>query len=212
MVTGNTAIDALFLTVAEDYEFEHPKLKSWDWHKYRTLVVEVHRRENWGQPLENVCWAIAEIIDQHPDVAIIFPVHLNPKVQEPVRRILRGRPRICLLEPLGYADFANLMARSYMILSDSGGIQEEAPSLGRPVLVLRNVTERPEAVSAGTVKVVGTEKEKVVLAARKLLTDTKAYNCMAQAINPYGDGQAASRIVKGLREYFGDRANKPLGR
>lgn len=202
-VTGNTAIDALFLTVHKDYQFCHPALRAWDWNRYRILVVEAHRRENWGQPLENVCQAVAEIAERHPDVAVIFPVHLNPRVQEPVKRILGHRPRIHLLDPLGYADFANLMARAHMIVSDSGGIQEEAPSLGRPVLVLRDVTERPEAVAAGTVKVVGTDREEVVAAAQELLTDEGVYSRMAQAANPYGDGQAAQRIVSGLRHYFG---------
>lgn len=202
-VTGNTAIDALFLTVKEEYSFSHPELKAWDWDRYRILVVEAHRRENWGQPLENICRAVAEIAASHPDVAVIFPVHLNPKVQEPVQRILGNSPRVHLLEPLSYADFANLMARAYLIISDSGGIQEEAPSLGRPVLVLRDVTERPEAVAAGTVKVVGTETDKVVAAAEELLTDNKAYNKMAQAANPYGDGEAARRIVDGLKYHFG---------
>ncbi|NLG86656.1 MAG: UDP-N-acetylglucosamine 2-epimerase (non-hydrolyzing), partial [Firmicutes bacterium] len=176
---------------------------TWDWDRYRILVVEAHRRENWGQPLENICRAVAEIAASHPDIAVIFPVHLNPKVQEPVRRILGNSPRVHLLEPLSYADFANLMARAHLIISDSGGIQEEAPSLGRPVLVLRDVTERPEAVAAGTVKVVGTEADKVVAAAEELLTDNKAYNKMAQATNPYGDGEAARRIVDGLKYHLG---------
>ena len=183
--------------------------KRQDWDRYRILVVEAHRRENWGRPLEDICWAVAEITELYPDVAVIFPVHLNPKVQEPVRRILGNRPRIHLLEPLEYADFANLMAHSHIILSDSGGIQEEAPSLGRPVLVLRSVTERPEAVAAGTVKVVGTDKEKVVAATEELLTDEKAYGRMAQAANPYGDGRAASRILRGLQRYFGFAHEQP---
>lgn len=209
-ITGNTAIDALFLTVDESYQFCHPTLRAWDWDRYRILVVEAHRRENWGQPLENVCRAVAELAAQHRDLAVIFPVHLNPKVQEPVRRILGDCPRVHLLDPLGYADFANLMARSHMILSDSGGIQEEAPSLGRPVLVLRNVTERPEAVAAGTVKVVGTDKEKVVSVTKELLTNEQVYGCMAQAANPYGDGQAARRIVSGLKYHFGLTNELPL--
>lgn len=209
-ITGNTAIDALFLTVDESYQFCHPTLRAWDWDRYRILVVEAHRRENWGQPLENVCRAVAELTAQHRDLAVIFPVHLNPKVQEPVRRILGDCPRVHLLDPLGYADFANLMARSHMILSDSGGIQEEAPSLGRPVLVLRNVTERPEAVAAGTVKVVGTDKEKVVSVTKELLTNEQVYGCMAQAANPYGDGQAARRIVSGLKYHFGLTNELPL--
>jgi UDP-N-acetylglucosamine 2-epimerase (non-hydrolysing) len=203
LVTGNTAIDALFLAVDQEYRFRHPLLKAWHWDRYRTVVVEAHRRENWGQPLENICAAIAEIVNRHQDLAVIFPVHLNPKVQQPVQRLLGNQPRVHLLEPLPYADFANLIARSYLILTDSGGIQEEAPSLGRPVLVLRNVTERPEAVSAGTVRVVGTEKEKVIEVTEKLLTDRATYNQMAQAVNPYGDGRASDRIITGLKQHYG---------
>ncbi|MGI6130046.1 MAG: non-hydrolyzing UDP-N-acetylglucosamine 2-epimerase [bacterium] len=209
-ITGNTAIDALFLTVKEEYRFSHPMLRAWNWNQHKILVVEAHRRENWGQPMENICQAIASIAQRHPEVEIVFPVHLNPKVQEPVQRILGNCPRVHLLEPLAYADFANLMARSHMIISDSGGIQEEAPSLGRPVLVLRDVTERPEAVAAGTVQVVGTDKDKIEAATEKLLTDEQTYNRMAQAANPYGDGKAASRIVSGLRYHFGLTKEPPL--
>ncbi|HHY92991.1 MAG TPA: UDP-N-acetylglucosamine 2-epimerase (non-hydrolyzing), partial [Firmicutes bacterium] len=161
--------------------------------------------ENLGQPLEEICRAVAALVERHGDLVVVFPVHLNPKVQEPVHRLLGGHERIHLLDPLGYGDFANLLARSYLILSDSGGIQEEAPALGRPVLVLRSVTERPEAVAAGTVQVVGTEAAAIVAAAERLLTDRAAYERMAQAANPYGDGRAAWRIRTGLERWFGLR-------
>ena len=209
-ITGNTAIDALFLTVEDKYLFNHPVLRAWNWNQHKTIVVEAHRRENWGQPLEDICQAVASLVARHPEVEVIFPVHLNPRVQEPVHSILGKSPRIHLLEPLSYADFANLMARSYLIVSDSGGIQEEAPSLGRPVVVLRDVTERPEAVDAGTVKIVGTQKNSIEAAVENLLTDKQAYNRMAQAVNPYGDGKAASRIIGGLNYYFGLAKELPL--
>lgn len=208
-VTGNTAIDALLMTVKPDYQFSEPTLGALDFARNRILVVEAHRRENLGEPLERICRAVAALVERHGDVEVIFPVHLNPKVQEPVRRILGDRPRVHLLDPLGYGDFANLLARAYLILSDSGGIQEEAPALGRPVLVLRSVTERPEAVAAGTVQVVGTETESIVAAAEKLLGDRGAYEAMARAANPYGDGRAAWRIRTGLEHWFGLRAEPP---
>lgn len=204
-VTGNTAIDALLLTVKTVYHFKEPLLNALDSKRNRILVVEAHRRENLGQPLEEICRAVAALVERHGDLVVVFPVHLNPKVQEPVHRLLGGHERIHLLDPLGYGDFANLLARSYLILSDSGGIQEEAPALGRPVLVLRSVTERPEAVAAGTVQVVGTEAAAIVAAAERLLTDRAAYERMAQAANPYGDGRAAWRIRTGLERWFGLR-------
>ncbi|NLY49691.1 MAG: UDP-N-acetylglucosamine 2-epimerase (non-hydrolyzing) [Firmicutes bacterium] len=201
-VTGNTAIDALFHVVRPDYQFSDNRLSALDFERSRILVVEAHRRENLGRPLEQICRAVVTLVERHSDVEVVFPVHLNPRVQEPVSRILGGRPRVHLLQPLGYGDFANLLARSYLVLSDSGGIQEEAPSLGRPVLVLRSVTERPEAVAAGTVQVVGTEQEAVETAAERLLTDPSAYERMARATNPFGDGRAARRILTGLRHWF----------
>jgi UDP-N-acetylglucosamine 2-epimerase (non-hydrolysing) len=201
-VTGNTAIDALFHVVRPDYQFSDNRLSALDFERSRILVVEAHRRENLGRPLEQICQAVVTLVERHSDVEVVFPVHLNPRVQEPVSRILGGRPRVHLLQPLGYGDFANLLARAYLVLSDSGGIQEEAPSLGRPVLVLRSVTERPEAVAAGTVQVVGTEQEAVETAAERLLTDPSAYERMARATNPFGDGRAARRILTGLRHWF----------
>ncbi|MGI6604901.1 MAG: non-hydrolyzing UDP-N-acetylglucosamine 2-epimerase [bacterium] len=201
-VTGNTAIDALFHVVRPDYQFSDDRLSALDFERSRILVVEAHRRENLGRPLEQICRAVVTLVERHSDVEVVFPVHLNPRVQEPVSRILGGRPRVHLLQPLGYGDFANLLARAYLVLSDSGGIQEEAPSLGRPVLVLRSVTERPEAVAAGTVQVVGTEQEAVETAAERLLTDPSAYERMARATNPFGDGRAARRILTGLRHWF----------
>ncbi|MDI3522800.1 MAG: hypothetical protein PWP43_982 [Bacillota bacterium] len=208
-VTGNTAIDALLLTVKPVYRFSVPLLNALDHERNRIIVVEAHRRENLGRPLEEICRAVAALVERHSDLQVVFPVHLNPKVREPVYRLLGGHERIHLLDPLGYGDFANLLARSYLILSDSGGIQEEAPALGRPVLVLRSVTERPEAVAAGTVQVVGTEAPDIVAAAERLLTDRGAYERMARAANPYGDGRAAWRIRTGLEHWFGLRPEPP---
>jgi len=163
---------------------------------WRLVLVTAHRRENFGRPLEQICLALREIALAYPgDVQIIYPVHLNPHVQEPARRILGDAPGVTLTDPLDYLPFVHLMKRSYMVLTDSGGIQEEAPGLGKPVLVLREVTERPEAVAAGTVRVVGTQRERIVGEARRLLEDRQEYERMAHAVNPYGDGRAAERIV-----------------
>jgi len=208
-VTGNTAIDALFMTVRPTYKFCEPCLNALDFKRNRIIVLEAHRRENLGEPLEEIFRAVAALVERHTDVEVVFPVHLNPKVQEPARRILGDHPRVHLLTPLAYGDFANLLARAYLILSDSGGIQEEAPALGRPVLVLRSVTERPEAVAAGTVRVVGTQAEAILAAAEELLSNPAAYERMARAANPYGDGRAAWRIRTGLEHWFGLRDEAP---
>ena len=201
-VTGNTVVDAL-LSVAGIIE-QQPAMKSRLSEQYsflnpakRLVLVTGHRRENFGEGFENICCALAEIADTREDVEILYPVHLNPNVQEPVKRILGGmqRSNIHLIKPVDYLPFVYLMARSYMIITDSGGVQEEAPSLGIPVLVMRETTERPEAVEAGTVKLVGTEKESIVSAALTLLEDRDAYSTMSMAHNPYGDGKAAERIV-----------------
>jgi UDP-N-acetylglucosamine 2-epimerase (non-hydrolysing) len=208
-ITGNTAIDALFMTVRPNYKFSEPHLNTLDFKQNRIIVLEAHRRENLGEPLEEIFRAVAALVERHADVQIVFPVHLNPKVQEPARRILGDHPRVHLLSPLGYGDFANLLARAYLILTDSGGIQEEAPALGRPVLVLRSVTERPEAVAAGTVRVVGTETGTILAAAEELLSNPAAYERMARAANPYGDGRAAWRIRTGLEYWFGLREEAP---
>ncbi len=201
-ITGNTVIDALKTTVKDNYEFTHPVLKEIDFKK-KVIFMTAHRRENLGKPLENICEAVKEIATTVPNVEVIYPVHLNPAVQEVAHRVLDGLDNVHLIEPLEVITTHNLMNKSYLVLTDSGGIQEEAPSLGKPVLVLRNETERPEAVTAGTVKVVGTDKDVIVKEAKTLLLDKKAYDKMSKAINPYGDGNACDRIVEAIRYSFG---------
>jgi UDP-N-acetylglucosamine 2-epimerase (non-hydrolysing) len=201
-VTGNTVIDALLATVKEDYRFTDSELAGIDFVNRRVLLVTTHRRENLGEPLRNVYLVLAEIIRDYPDVEVVFPVHKNPKVRQVVMEVLGDVERVHLVDPLDYEPFINLMNKSHIILTDSGGLQEEAPSLGKPVLVLRDTTERPEAVEAGTVELVGTDRRKVLAAGRRLLDDRTAYLRMANAVNPYGDGKASPRIVKGILEYF----------
>lgn len=201
-VTGNTVIDALFATVKKDYTFSDKELEQIEEHK-RVILVTTHRRENLGAPMHHVYRALRRLVDDIPDTEIVFPVHRNPLVREAVSEELEGHPRIHLVEPMEYEPFTNLMARSAIVLTDSGGIQEEAPSLGKPVLVLRDTTERPEAVAAGTVKLVGTDEEAVYETAHRLLTDEGAYREMAEAVNPYGDGHASERIVAWLLHHAG---------
>ena len=193
-VTGNTVIDALLQIVDNNYTFENSTLSKIDFHK-KVILVTAHRRENHGKPLENICHAIADIVRLYQDVEIIYPVHLNPKVSKPVQKLLENVERVHLIEPLEYEVFVQVMNKSYLILTDSGGIQEEAPSLGKPVLVLRDNTERPEAMEAGTAKIAGTDRKKIVTLTRQLLEDRTEYKKMSKAINPYGDGKAAERIV-----------------
>ncbi len=199
-VTGNTAIDALQQTVRADYQ--HAVLANFAEDK-RMLLVTMHRRENQGAPMRRVFAAMRRVVDAHPDVEIVYPVHLNPVVQEAAQAILGDDPRIHLIAPLDVVDFHNLAARSYFIMTDSGGVQEEAPALGKPVLVLRDTTERPEGVQAGTLKLVGTQPEAVEQAMTELLDDPVAYQRMATAPNPYGDGQATTRILDALAYHFG---------
>lgn len=194
-VTGNTAIDALLRTVREDYRFGAEPLKRLDLRGRRMLLVEAHRRENWGEPMERICRALAEIVRRCPDVEMVYSVHPNPRVADVVRRHLGGRERVHLLDPLPYPEWANLMARAHLIITDSGGLQEEAPSLGKPVVLLRDTTERPEAVAAGTVRQVGTDFDRIVESVTSLLGDEAEYGRMARASNPYGDGRAARRIA-----------------
>lgn len=196
-VTGNTVIDALLATVDEKYRFNDPELEQiFNLEKdRRMLMVTTHRRENLGEPMRHIYHALESILTEFPDTYVLFPVHKNPKVREVVQEVLGGHSRVHLVEPLDYQPFVNLQARSYLILTDSGGIQEEAPSLGKPVLVVRDTTERPEAVAAGTVSLVGTSYEGVVSELRRLLSDKVAYDAMATAVNPYGDGHAAARIA-----------------
>ena len=195
-VTGNTAIDALKTTVTDDYK--NPEL---EWAKGSKLVLlTAHRRENLGEPLKHMFRAIRKIVDEYPDVKVIYPIHMNPVVRETANEILGNDDRIRIIEPLEVIDFHNFMARSYMILTDSGGIQEEAPSLGKPVLVMRDTTERPEGIKAGTLKLVGTNEETIYNEFKKLLTDEEEYRKMSTASNPYGDGNACKRIADILEE------------
>ncbi len=210
VVTGNTVIDALKTTVKQDFIFSTDLLNNLDYKRQKVILVTAHRRENLGKPLANICHALRKLADNFPKVKIIYPVHLNPAVRDTVFDILGGHERILLLEPLDTDEMHNLMANCYMVVTDSGGLQEEAPSLGKPVLVLRNETERPEAVKAGTVKVIGTESETIYEEAKKLLTDKGEYEQMANAINPYGDGHASERIADFLLYYFGIKEDKPV--
>lgn len=190
-VTGNTAIDALKTTVRDGYS--HPEL---DWAEgNRLILITAHRRENLGEPMKNMFRAIRRVMDEHPDVKAIYPIHMNPVVRETANAILGNDERIHIIEPLGVLDFHNFQARSYLILTDSGGIQEEAPSLGKPVLVMRDTTERPEGIAAGTLKLVGTEEDSIYRNFTELLDNQDAYNAMAHAANPYGDGRASERIA-----------------
>lgn len=195
-ITGNTVIDALKATVKKDYTFADPMLASINYEQQRVILITTHRRENLGEPMRHVYQALRDIVAAFPDVEVVFPVHKNPKVREVVEAELGHLARIHLIDPLDYEPFANLIARSYLILTDSGGIQEEAPALGKPVLVLRDTTERPEAIDAGTVKLIGTEKQRVFSETKLLLEEQNSYDKMAGACNPYGDGQASRRIVQ----------------
>ena len=200
IITGNTAIDALKLTVQSDYY--HEVLDRLDPLK-KLVLVTMHRRENQGQPMRDVFAALREMVDVHSELEVVYPVHLSPAVQEAAKDILSDHERIHLIEPLDVLDFHNLASRSYFIMTDSGGVQEEAPSLGKPVLVLRDTTERPEGVRAGTLKLVGTDPNRVKEAMTALLTDEKLYKDMSQAPNPYGDGKASERIVQAIQHYYG---------
>lgn len=198
--TGNTVIDALLDVAAKPFAFSEETLKDIDFDGRRVITVTCHRRENLGEHMEQIFSAIRDLSHNFTDVEVIYPVHMNPRVREIADRILRGVERVHLIEPLGYQPFVNLMARSYLIITDSGGMQEEAPALGKPVLVVRRETERPEAVEAGTVKLAGTNRDTIYQMAAELLTDQAAYDQMAKAVNPYGDGQACQRIVQVLME------------
>lgn len=198
VVTGNTAIDALKTTVREEYS--HPVLDKIG--TDRMILLTAHRRENLGDPMRNMFRAIKRLIEEHEDVQVVYPVHMNPAVREVANEVLGSDPRIHLIEPLEVLDFHNFAARSFIILTDSGGVQEEAPSLGKPVLVLRDTTERPEGIEAGTLKLAGTDEETIYSMAKELLTDEVAYGKMSQASNPYGDGHASSRIVAALKDFL----------
>ncbi len=194
-VTGNTVIDALLMIVDPNYTFSEEPLRSIDYSKRKVILLTSHRRENFGDPMRTVFLACRQIVETHPEVELIYPVHPNPNVQKAAKEILAGVPRVHLLKPMEYRPFVQLMNKSYLIMTDSGGVQEEAPTLGKPVLVLRNTTERPEAINAGTAKLVGTDRVSIEREANTLLTDQAAYREMAARANPYGDGKSASRII-----------------
>lgn len=198
-VTGNTAIDAMATTVDENYT--HPELK-WIKPNEKMILLTAHRRENLGKPMRNIFKAVKKITDEFNDVKVIYPIHLNPKVREIANEIFDGDDKVHLIEPLEVFDFHNFQNKSYIILTDSGGIQEEAPSLGKPVLVLRDTTERPEGIKAGTLKLVGTDEETIYNETKKLLTNKKEYEKMSKASNPYGDGHASEKIVDAIIEKF----------
>jgi len=207
-VTGNTVIDALKTTVREDYVFGTEALNRLPYDEKKIILVTCHRRENYGAPMKNIMLALRQIAEENPDVELVYPVHLSPVVREAVDQYLRGAPRVHLIDPLPADEMHNLMARCYMVMTDSGGLQEEAPALGKPVLVLRRETERPEAVEAGTVKLAGVVQDDIVTMATRLIRDKEAYARMAHAVNPYGDGNACSRIVDAILWYYG-RGEKP---
>ena len=202
-VTGNSVIDALGIAVRPRFRFSQGVLNAVAASRKRTILITMHRRENWGEPMRGAARAIRRLSERYPESEVIFPVHLNPVVREIVYPVLGRIPNVHLIEPLDYLDFVNIMARSYLILTDSGGVQEEGPSLGKPVLVMREVTERPEAVSYGTVKLVGLNEERIVKTATQLMDDKRAYRTMATATNPYGDGRASLRTVAFIKRYFG---------
>ncbi len=208
-VVGNTVVDAIHMTVRDDFAFRDEQLKTLDFQNNRVVLVTAHRRENYGEPMENICRAIAELSAAYEDVHFVYPVHLSPYVRETAEKYLGGNPRVHLIQPLAVDEMHNLMARCFMIMTDSGGLQEEAPSLGKPVLVLRRETERPEAIEAGTVKLAGVDQNEIVRLARELFDDPAAYAAMAHAVNPYGDGKTSERIVQLIEQYFGAREDKP---
>ena len=199
VVTGNTVIDALHLALASDHQAPAADVTALLATERRIVLVTAHRRESWGAPLREIAQAVRQISEDHPDVLVVFPMHRNPVVREAVVPVLEGRQNVVLLDPLDYYDFTRLMSRAHVVLSDSGGVQEEAPALGIPVLVLRDNTERPEAVQAGTAALVGSSRTRIVESVRHLLTDAGHYARMSTAVNPYGDGQAAPRTVQALR-------------
>ncbi|MCH5185608.1 MAG: UDP-N-acetylglucosamine 2-epimerase (non-hydrolyzing) [Oscillospiraceae bacterium] len=209
-ITGNTVIDALKTTVKDNYTFSDDTLNRLDFNNKRIIVVTAHRRENLGKPLEAICGALKHIVENYPDTEVVYPVHLNPAVRETVFGILGNSPRVHLIEPLTVDELHNAMKRCYMVMTDSGGLQEEAPALAKPVLVLRRETERPEAVEAGTVKIAGVDKNEIIRLALDLLDNKESYNKMAHAANPYGDGEASRRTVEAILYHFGKRKDRPL--
>lgn len=208
-ITGNTAIDTLSTTLESNYKFTIDKLNNIDYKNKRVIIMTAHRRENLGEPLENICRAALRIVEENSDVELVYAVHKNPAVRDVAYKILSQNNRIHLTEPLDIKDMHNLMNLSYFVMTDSGGLQEEVPSMNKPVIVLRNVTERPEGVEAGTLKLAGVNEDEIYAIAKQLLDDTKEYNKMATAINPFGDGNASQRITDAILYYFGINKNRP---
>ena len=208
-ITGNTAIDAMGYTVKADRKFQDELLNRLDFEHHRIIAVTCHRRENYGKPMEDIMSAIAEVVRTHEDVEVVYPVHLSPVVRECAQKYLGGKERIHLIDPLDVEEMHNLLARCFMVMTDSGGLQEEAPALGKPVLVMRRETERPEAIAAGTAKLAGVTYEAVLAKANRLLDDPAAYQAMAKAVNPYGDGHACRRIAQAIRWHFGLTDERP---
>ena len=208
-ITGNTAIDAMGYTVKTDRKFQNELLNRLDFEHHRIIAITCHRRENYGKPMEDIMSAIAEVVRTHEDVEVVYPVHLSPVVRECAQKYLGGKERIHLIEPLDVEEMHNLLARCFMVMTDSGGLQEEAPALGKPVLVMRRETERPEAIAAGTAKLAGVTYEGVLAEANRLLDDPAAYQAMAKAVNPYGDGHACRRIAQAIRWHFGLTDERP---
>ena len=208
-ITGNTVIDALKTTVRKDYTFTTEKLNQLDYQNRKIVLITCHRRENYGEPMRNIFTALRELALQNEDAELVYPVHLSPVVREAVGKYLAGTPRVHLIDPLDADEMHNLMARVYLVMTDSGGLQEEAPALGKPVLVLRRETERPEAVEAGTVAMAGVEYDDVLRMGNELLRDKAAYAKMAHAVNPYGDGNACKRIADAIEWHFGRRETQP---
>ena len=208
-ITGNTAIDAMQYTVRKDYKFTTELLNHLDFEGKRILAVTCHRRENYGQPMQDIMHAILEVVERHPDVEVVYPVHLSPVVRECAFPILGSHDRIHLIDPIDVEEMHNLIARCHFVMTDSGGLQEEAPALGKPVLVMRRETERPEAIAAGTAKLAGVEKDVIVKMADELLDSPEAYAKMAKAVNPYGDGRACARIAQAIEWYFAQSAERP---
>lgn len=208
-ITGNTVIDAMSHTVQDNYVFENDEINKLDFENKKVIMITAHRRENWGEGIDNICTALNKIIDQNEDVEIVYLVHLNPIVKDAVFNKLGNKERAHLLPPLDTRETHNLMNKCFMVMTDSGGLQEEAPHLGKPVLVLRDVTERPEAVEYGTVKLVGTDTNKIIEEAEKLIRNKEEYQKMSKAVNPYGDGKASERIADAILKYF-DLSNKEV--
>lgn len=208
-ITGNTVIDAMKTTVRESFRFQTPVLNTLDFTGRRIITMTCHRRENYGKPMEDIMRAVAHIVQTHPDVEVVYPVHLSPAVRQCAQTYLGGRERIHLIDPVNVEEMHNLMARSYLVMTDSGGLQEEAPALGKPVLVLRRETERPEAIAAGTARLAGVEYDAIVSMASALLEDSSAYAKMAKAVNPYGDGNACARIADAIAWHFSRQGQRP---